>query len=270
MNFYAADRSELFASGRLRSLWDMLTLDARRFANLIFALTYLQMDLRKQKSSDALMPETKAFLKKSAEEMAVDFESLELTTSAEMIRHAFDKCEDCDALFKALDMVRNTFFIELNRRKFYAPGRDFMKYYEQSSLFGNEVFSNFASANEDIQEAGTCLALERATACVMHLNRALEVSLRALANALSVGPQSNWGAYLSKIDKELETRVRTSGARSSEEQFYAEAAANFDRLRRAYRNPTMHPERTYSIERAEEILLGTKAFMAHLATKISE
>jgi hypothetical protein len=32
----------------------------------------------------------------------------------------------------------------------------------------------------------------------------------------------------------------------------------------------MHPEKTYSQERAEEILLATKSFMTHLATRLSE
>jgi hypothetical protein len=104
----------------------------------------------------------------------------------------------------------------------------------------------------------------------MHLNRALECGLSALAKAVGVPKQNDWGSYIREIGKELDARVKTAGARSADEQFYAEAAANFDRLRRAYRNPTMHPEKTYSQERAEEILISTKVFMSHLASRISE
>ena len=104
----------------------------------------------------------------------------------------------------------------------------------------------------------------------MHLMRGHEVALAALAKTLGIQPQNDWGTYLRKIETEIGQRTKAAGARSSDEQFYAEAAANFDRLRRAYRNPTMHPDKTYSMERAEEILLATKSFMAHLATKISE
>ena len=42
-------------------------------------------------------------------------------------------------------------------------------------------------------------------------------------------------AYLRKIGAELDARAKASGARTADEQFYAEAAANFDRLRRAFR-----------------------------------
>ena len=104
----------------------------------------------------------------------------------------------------------------------------------------------------------------------MHLMRVLENGLGALAAAVGVANQNDWGAYLRKIGGELDARAKVAGARSLDEQFYAEAAANFDRLRRAFRNPTMHPDRVYSQERAEEILIATKSFMAHLALRLSE
>jgi len=148
--------------------------------------------------------------------------------------------------------------------------KDIELFEQTKPLFGDMVFNAFPSANEDIEEAGKCLSLERATASVMHLNRALEVCLKALAKAVGISSQNDWGSYVREIEKELEKRKKTSGARSTDEQFYAEAAANFDSLKRAYRNPTMHPEKTYSTERAEEILLATKSFMSHLAARIKE
>jgi hypothetical protein len=136
--------------------------------------------------------------------------------------------------------------------------------------FGDEVEAKFASANDDIYEALKCLSLERSTACVLHLMRVLEIGLFALAKAVGVPKQNDWGKYIEKIRKELDTKTETSRARSPDEQFYAEAAANFDRLRRAFRNPTMHPEKTYTEERAEDIWLATKSFMNHLATRLCE
>jgi hypothetical protein len=57
-------------------------------------------------------------------------------------------------------------------------------YFEQPSGFGDEVFKNFSSANDDMAEAGTCLALGRATACVMHLMRVL----RGRTNGIGKNP----------------------------------------------------------------------------------
>jgi hypothetical protein len=116
-------------------------------------------------------------------------------------------------------------------------------FYSQPAIFGDEVFKAFPSANEDISEAGTCLALDRGTACVMHLMRVLEVGLAVLASAIGVKKQNDWGSYLREIDIELSKRAKASGARSADEQFFAEAAVGIDHMRRAWRNPTMQPEK---------------------------
>jgi hypothetical protein len=175
-----------------------------------------------------------------------------------------------EALASAFLTVKRTMHQEFLNRIFVEPEPRYKRYYEQGVLFGIDVFSAFPSANDDIYEAGTCLALERATACVMHLNRVLECGLASLAQALGIETQTDWGAYLRKIELALDDRAKAASRRSDEEQFYAEAAANFDRLRRAWRNPTMHPDKSYSQDRAEEILLAVKSFMVHLASRVSE
>lgn len=166
--------------------------------------------------------------------------------------------------------VKRTMHHELQGRVFIETDPKYKQYYRNPVLFGQNVFNAFRSATEDIFEAGNCLALERSTACVMHLNRALESALMVLAATLGITTKNDWGSYIREIGKELDRRTKEAGARSADEQFHAEASANFDRLRRAYRNPTMHPEKTYSQDQAEEILLATRSFMNHLATRLSE
>jgi hypothetical protein len=141
--------------------------------------------------------------------------------------------------------------------------------YTEPECFGGDVFKKFSPANEDIAEAGKCLALDRGTACVMHLSRVLEVGLETLADSVGIGKKSDWGKYIDGIEIELSKRAKTSGARTPDEQFYAEANINFDNMRRAWRNPTMHPEKSYSPERAEEIFNSIRSFMRHLATRLT-
>jgi hypothetical protein len=102
----------------------------------------------------------------------------------------------------------------------------------------------------------------------MHLSRVAEVGLRALAAKLDVKPQNDWGKYLTEINDELDKRYKKSGARSEDEQFYAEAALAFDRMRRVWRNPSMHVDKSYSPERAKEILEAVRSFMKHLAARL--
>lgn len=147
---------------------------------------------------------------------------------------------------------------------------DDAQFFDPSDPKAAKVSVQFPSAAEDVAEAGKCLACGRATACVMHLNRVMEVGLAALANAVGVGSKSDWGKYLKEIDDKLQQRFKASGVRTPDEQFYAEAYITFDGVRRAWRNPTMHVDKTYTVEHAEEILISLRSFMRHLATKVHE
>jgi len=171
-------------------------------------------------------------------------------------------------LHRGYEQLANSVMLELEGRKFYGPLRSFEQYYEQPKLFGDDVFDKLPSANNDIFEAGTCLALERGTACVMHLMRVVEVGIKVLADTLGVGKQNDWGSYLREIDKALAERLKASGKRTPDEQFYAEVRVTLDGVRMAWRNPTMHIENTYSPERAEQILISVRSLMQHLATKL--
>jgi hypothetical protein len=177
---------------------------------------------------------------------------------------------DIEAVHRAMTQLLNNFHLEMKDRNFYGPMAEYQKYHDNQKLFGDDVFDRFSSANNDLYEAGMCLAFERPTACVMHLMKVLEAGLAVLARDLGVPPQNDWGSYIREIEKELQARIKGLKARSGDEQFYAEAGAGFDYMRRAYRNPTMHPDRSYSQQRAEEILLAIKSFMIHLATKLRE
>jgi predicted XRE-type DNA-binding protein len=253
----------------LWSQWEMLTLNCRHFGNLIFATFMTESHIRNRNLRGPVSGELSEIMTEGALKAAEFCAELELPVSrvtALQMRH----CSTVEEYALANSLLRNTLFNELEQKKFYGPLAQYTGYFENAELFGADVFKAFPSANEDITEAGTCLALERATACVMHLMRAVEVALAALAKALGIAPQNDWGSSLRLIEKELTNRAKNSGARTPDEQFYAEAATQFDHVRRAWRNPTMHVERTYTQARAAEILQSVKSFMSHLATKISE
>jgi hypothetical protein len=254
-------------NNRIWSLCDMIILEARPLLNLFLGLREFERYLGD--GSAALAGQLDTMLQEMAAQVATDCDRLQLQVAADAAR-GIVKVTTTKELRTTLAFVRDAIAIGLNRRKFFEPEPRYAEHFENPKLFGEQVFTSFASANDDITEAGTCLALERSTACVMHLMRAMEVALAALAKTVSVGPQNDWGSYLRLIDKELSNRAKTAGARSADEQFYAEAATQFDHVRRAWRNPTMHVEKTYTQDRAAEILQAVKSFMSHLATKVSE
>jgi hypothetical protein len=236
--------------------------------NTLLGLVDLGHYLTKNRASLA-SPAMRIALQEMADSIVHDCEELHLKVAADAAR-SMSKLQTTADLDKTLEFVQNAMLIGLNSRKFFEPEPDYLKYFENPKLFGDEVFNAFPSATDDIAEAGTCIALERSTACVMHCMRVTESALKALAKAIGVLPQSDWGGYIREIYKELEKQVKNAGAKTPEHQFYAEAAAQIDNVKRAWRNPSMHVDKSYSGPRAEEILLATKSLMIHLAARISE
>jgi hypothetical protein len=263
----STDRGYGFAPGKLWSLWEMLELKADRFMHLLHVMQLTEDAVTA--ASGALPAEVMVTNITAADTIKLLCEEMGLLVSARSTEYVRVAKTGADLQF-GIRHAKSTIHHELQGQIFYAPNPAAGKYFRQARCFGEEVWTNFPSANDDIYEAGMCLALDRPTACVMHLMRVIEAGLHALGVALGVAQQNDWGSYLREIEKALKARMAASGARSPDEQFFAEAAAQIDNVRRAYRNPTMHPDRSYSFERAEEIFGSSQSLMRHLATKLHE
>jgi hypothetical protein len=246
----------------------MLTLDAKPFVLLFHNLIATELLIRGTKGPLPLR--VKMEMVTGAQNVANELRQLDLPHSVQVAEQMLPDCKTSDELHRGIEQLINSLALELNGRRFYGPLRKYEPYFEQPKLFGDDVFAKFSSANNDIFEAGMCLALERGTACAMHLMRIIEAGLKALAATLGVGVQNDWGSYLRLIDEALAKRIKASGKRTADEQFFAEARVMIDGMRVAWRNPTMHIENNYSVERAESMLIAVRSFMQHLATKLSE
>jgi hypothetical protein len=129
------------------------------------------------------------------------------------------------------------------------------------------VVTAFPSSQFDIEEASKCLALNRHTAAVFHLMRVTEVGINALCKKLRVDASvlPSWDAKLKKVDTALgDPSIQTLPAQ--ERSFFHDARANFSAVKTAWRNPTMHVEKTYSGEIATDIANSVRAFLRHLAS----
>jgi hypothetical protein len=164
---------------------------------------------------------------------------------------------------------------ELKVTKFFRLTAEDEKYLEAVDiLFEKRTLKKFPSILDDIEEAGKCLAYQRPTACVFHLMRALEVTVKAIWKTLKLPPPKlpdNWGALIGPMDKELSLPKNTRNPLwVTNEAFFAEAVADLRAIKKAWRDTTMHVERTYSIEQAREIFAAIAALMKHLATRLDE
>lgn len=167
-----------------------------------------------------------------------------------------------------LKVLRETMEDELLARKFLVLSSQEGALYEKPEV-GWEFLEPFPSSKEDAIEGSRCFALARYTACVMHLARVVEVGLHALTEELpGIKLRHDWGGQLQEIEKELEKRYKSAGARTPDELFYSEAASQIGHMKNAWRNPSMHIDRRYNEELARDIMNAVKAFMRHLATRI--
>ena len=149
--------------------------------------------------------------------------------------------------------------------------------YQTEHPFGRKVADNFPSASYDIAEAARCYALDRHTACVMHLMRVCEIGLRAFGTGLNVmgqikQAQANWGTVLKIADGEIQ-RLNKSGDPTwtpEKRAFFEETHASFDSVRRAWRNRSMHADQRYDLPRAKRIYDAVRDWMQHMADHLDE
>lgn len=139
--------------------------------------------------------------------------------------------------------------------------------YEGKHPFGEPVSERFPSALLDIEEAGKCLALHRATACVFHLMRAMEVALRVLMTDMGepYDPKvhTDWTVLLSKCNQHI-------GSAGAKQDFYRDAMTMLTSVKFSWRNPTMHLRNVYTEETALDVWNAVRIFIRHLATELSE
>ena len=102
--------------------------------------------------------------------------------------------------------------------------------------------------------------------------RVMELGLRELGKALNQEfNDPNWDRILTQCENELKRRsnAKTPEWRTQEQFFYG-AIAMLRSVKIAWRNPTMHVDRNYNQEQAEDIMNTVKGFMRQLATKLNE
>ena len=128
--------------------------------------------------------------------------------------------------------------------------------------FVADVDDAFPKAAEEISKAAKCLALQRNTACVFHLMRAMELAVARLADAIGTGKPTDkeWGKILSGIGQAIEALPK-----GSERDRWSESHSHLYHVKQAWRNDTMHPKKTYSEEQSQAVFDAVRSFLTHLA-----
>lgn len=142
-------------------------------------------------------------------------------------------------------------------------------FYAAKPHFGEAVDDAFPSAAQEIGDAAKCRALGQWTACVLHLMRALEPALNALAGYVAVQPDQNWNTALNQIDAKLRAITKANDGAEAE-QWASEASAHFRTVKNAWRNHAAHGRARYNEDEAVAIFDNVRFLMTTLAGRLSE
>jgi hypothetical protein len=166
---------------------------------------------------------------------------------------------------------------ELSLSKMFVLEPDRQKYYDSANLFGVDFAAKFATDGAfELDEAAKCLAFGRATACVFHLMRLMEIAVRATARCLGIADpiqpaDRNWGAVLKKVREGIDARWPTVAARATGDgEFFDALHASLDAVKNPWRNSTMHPANKYTNEEADHVFAAVRGFMMKLASRCDE
>lgn len=187
-----------------------------------------------------------------------------------------DASASLEQLCNLVNELQGRLIDELSEPRFFEVSDEEAGFYNNPRKGWEPILDRFPTAIRDVEEASKTFAFGRHIACVFHLMRVLELGLRTLGKSLndpSLDPKRNpsWRAILHKCDIELGKALQDRSPEwKTDDVFFSTATANLRAVQYAWRNPTMHIERTYNEEEAREVYLAARAFMRHLATKLSE
>lgn len=257
--------------GRLRGLWEMRKIDIEdlfRLCNDSARIkTYFEEDAHKDHVMSA---ESRTTNQKNMADHGRHFTELSLP----MCRL------QCDEIVRALDqpvtgagygammgVLQKRMEHEVSLTQgFLLTTAETRLYDQKAPLFGDSVSTRFPGANDDIAEAGKCLALGRGTACVMHLMRVMEVGLRSLAKPLDIPYAPSWESYLQQIAAKIALPYAKKPRKwRKSEPFFRDVSGDLISVKQAWRNPSMHVVSKFTPEEADDVLRAVRRFMQRIA-----
>jgi len=168
-----------------------------------------------------------------------------------------------------LEDIHNRLKHELSLVSLFVLESEHVKFFDALNPFGEDVSDVLPMAIPDIEDAGKCIALNQGTASVFHSMRVMEAALKALAKLLGIPYAPSWESYISQIEKCInEKHKRKTVKWKRDESFFREILGNLQTIKIAWRNPTMHIVRRYSVEEAIDIYGGVRGLLKRLAPRL--
>lgn len=253
----------------LISWWDMERFSAAAFYGIGCQLSVMVENSDRDRRGGvqlSLTPEQRATFLMALRSIEADCKKLGLKVSLRASQEAIlalERTKYFGNVGSAVNQFKNTIEWEMSEFLFFHMPPKQAEFYANGELFGVDVNAGFPSIQFDVVEAGNCFAMGRGTACVFHLMRIMEVGVQRLGAKLGVPlvGEKNWQNILNETNKAIKALpTKAPGAVEM-----SQAAANLYAVKLAWRNEVMHPNDTYTLEEAENLLRQVKLFMGQLA-----
>lgn len=263
---------------KIQQIYELIRkLSALEHAHTLFPLTGLSNDVA---ASFGDLEGMMQFLSKLAEFLSDE----ELTVSRGVVDKIAEITRNQGSIravaAKYLEL-QTVFQIELSQKHFFRMSDAEKKLFQpdpENPVFGAAVQNNFPSVLYEIDEAAKCLALERFTASVFHLMRAMEYTLVVLRKSLELPDPTkqsdrNWGVILRDLRQEVERRNKlgvTAWRSHDDQHFFTDLIGSVGAVKLAWRDPTMHVERNFNQAEAKEVFAAVRTLMQKVASRINE
>lgn len=259
---------------KIVSLWDMLRLNAQAFLNVCVKLGGVQGVLFTVKgfSVDPKDQHCKELSDQlGLSQLYVDLAALGLSftkgATEELIAYLQNNpsAAPIESEFRISELIR-TFRRELKDRFFFMIPSTHANYYDiPGTILGEEVVTNLPELREDAADAGDCYAFEKNTACVFHLMRVMETVVQRLAIKLKV-TKKDGSPFDVKNEEWYQIELAIGRAidpmsKGDTKDKYLASLASLSAVRAGWRNPTMHPKKTYTAEEAKVLIDSVKMFV---------
>ena len=178
---------------------------------------------------------------------------------------------DDKILSNDLEELRSRLNDELKSRLFLYVPRTAL--YCDPLIGWEAVLLAFPDSQFDIGEAGRCLAVERFTAAAFHLHRAVEPVSAAMAVKMQLGTCKNWGQYLAKLGKILDSNPlpKIPGIKwSRDKSFYDQLRSDIAAMKGPRNTGTHDVQKQYGEGEAVSLYQHVQTFMAHTAPRVGK
>lgn len=242
--------------------------------------------IRENRNEPGIGPSTLKIFTQMLDAAIESFAAIELQMtekSAQEAKRYIRKTKEANEHFEQLLAdTRRRCRDELELKLIFCLASETARYFpkDDEPLFGQDVHEKFRKRGQpEISEAGKCLALDRPTACVFHLMRAVEVAIEAVRACLQMPPPTRdqhkaWGAVLASIRTELDQRenlaYRNQWSSTEDRKLFEGLHMSLVAIKDGCRDDTMHVESTYPVAEAEHLFALSKGFMRKVASRLDE